>query len=186
MNQSNDKTVTQNTKRISAIKKYIRNAKTEIPDDGQLLKPADAIAIYQESLDKRAAAAAAHAAYTTAVAERKEAETRLPSLDRSLRNWVVGHFGGDSVEVGEFGFSTRKPAAVTADVRAKAVLLARATREARGTKGKRQKQKIKGSLVDPAAPAAPAKSSAVTTSNAPATAGATALPVVNAPGGGGA
>ena len=60
---SSNTVVVNNTKRISALKKYVTNAKTEIPIGGQVLKPADLIAVFQGSLDKRAAVTAAHAEY---------------------------------------------------------------------------------------------------------------------------
>jgi len=52
---SNNAIVTNSNKRISAMKKYVTNAKTEIPIAGQVLKPAEVISVFQDDLDNRAA-----------------------------------------------------------------------------------------------------------------------------------
>ena len=53
------------------------------------------------------------------------------------------------------GFSPRKAAHVTAEVRAEAAMKLRATRAARGTLGSRQKEHVHGSLETPAPAPAP-------------------------------
>ena len=73
------------------------------------------------------------------VADRVEAEQDLQATDDALKQWVLNRFGAKSTEAVEFGYSPRKNASVSAAARAKAVLLNQATREARGTMGKRQK-----------------------------------------------
>ena len=52
-------------------------------------------------------------------------------------------------EAHDFGYSARKVASTSAATKANAVLLNLATRKARGTMGKKEKLKIKGTLVIP-------------------------------------
>ncbi len=49
---SNSTIVTNNTKRIAALKKYVTSSKTEIPIGGAVLKPADVVAVFQDSLGR--------------------------------------------------------------------------------------------------------------------------------------
>ncbi|MGO8997114.1 MAG: hypothetical protein ACLQVI_27680 [Polyangiaceae bacterium] len=136
---SNDTVITNNQKRILALKKYVTNSKTEIPISGEVLKPAQVIAVFQNSLDTRAAVTATQAGYKSALAARTTAETKRQATDDSLKAWVLNRFGANSTEAHEFGYSARKTPVVSAADRANAVLLNQATREARGTMGKRQK-----------------------------------------------
>jgi hypothetical protein len=124
--------------------------------NGQPMKPADVIGIYQTCIDTRAELAKQRAAYDAALAARDSAESARLVTDRGLRAWVTGAFGADSQTAQEFGFLSPKIGAKSAATKATAVEKSLATREARGTKGKRQKEKIKGTLVAPAAPAVPA------------------------------
>ncbi|HEY2512640.1 MAG TPA: hypothetical protein VGI39_17355, partial [Polyangiaceae bacterium] len=66
----------------------------------------------------------------------------------------------------EFGFLPAKVGEKSAETKALAVQKSQATRDARGTKGKRQKEKIKGTIVVPAVPAEPAVSAPVATPTA--------------------
>jgi hypothetical protein len=153
---NNDSIVTNNTKRIGGMKKYVTNSKTEIPVGGEVLKPADVIAIFQDSLDTRAAVTAAHAQYKSALADRATAEAKRSVADEALKGYVLQRFGANSAEAHEFGYSARKVPVLSAEARATAVAANKATREARGTMGRRAKLKIKGAPVAPTAPAAPA------------------------------
>ena len=177
----NDTVVTNNNKRIAALKKYVTSSKTEIPIGGAKLKPADVIAVFQDSLDTRAAVTATQGSYKEALASRASAEQKRAVTDESLKQWVLNWFGVSSAEAHEFGYAARKVPDVSAATRANAVLLNHATREARGTKGPKAKLKIKGTLVVPTAPAPPADVAApVAAVSAPVM--AAAKPAINAPG----
>jgi hypothetical protein len=175
----NDTVVTNNTKRISALKKYVTNSKTEIPVGGETLKPAAVIAVFQDSLDTRAAVTATQAGYKSALAARLAAEEKRIVADDALKGWVLNTFGANSAEAGEFGYAPRKAPVVSAADRANAVLLAKATRKARGTMGPKAKLSIKGTLVAPTAPAAPANSAAAA-AVVPSIVAPVATPVVHA------
>jgi hypothetical protein len=181
---NNSNVVTNNGKRIAALRKYVTNSKTEIAVDGEHLKPADLIAVFQDSLDTRAAVTATQGAYKKALAEKEEAETKRAVTDDALRVWVLAWFGANSAEAHEFGYAARKKAVLTAEERAAAVAASQATRKARGTVGPRAKLKIKGAPVASTAPAAPA-SNAEAAAPAPAPHAVTPTPAVNAPAAGG-
>ena len=141
--------VNNNTKRILAMKKHVTSSTTEIPIGGELLQPAQVIAVYQNSLDSRATVTAMLAGYKAALVERARTEAKLGVTEDALKGWVLNRFGVDSAEALEFGFSPRKKAEVSAADRANAVLLGHATRKARGTMGKKKRLKIKGTRVVP-------------------------------------
>ena len=172
---NNDATVNQNTKRIEAMQKYVTNAKTEIPIGGAVLKPADVIGIFQDDTDNRKEVAVTKAAYGSAVAKRTASELKRQVADEALKGWVLNRFGETSTEAKEFGYAPRKRAAVTAEKRANAVKLNEATRQARGTVGKKQKLAIKGTL--PAAPPAAAPPPVTAAVGTPTVAAPAASPV---------
>jgi hypothetical protein len=177
---NNDTTVSLYAKRISATKKYVSNLKSEIPVGGEVLKPAGVLNAFQDCLDKRTAVTVTQSAYKSALADRVESDERFRVTDEAMKGWVLNRFGVGSTEAIEFGYSARKAPTVSAADRATAVLLNQATRKARGTIGKREKLKIKGTLDVPTAPAAPAIVSAPA-AVASAVATPTVAAVVNAP-----
>jgi len=154
--KANDTIVSILTKRVNGVQKYLVAEKAEIPVQGALLKPAHLVKLYKGNLDARAAVTAGHSSYKAAIATRDEAEVSRLAADESLKAWVLARFGADSVEAGEFGFAPRKKPEVSAETRAAAVLQNKATRDARGTVGKKKKLQIKGVVPTSTAPAAPA------------------------------
>jgi hypothetical protein len=154
--KNNDAIVTVITKRLNAVQKYLKTEKAEIPVQGDLLKPAALLKLYQGSLDARAAVTAGHATYQGALKARAEAEANRLAADESLKAWVLARYGAGSTEASEFGFAPRKQPVVSAATRAAAVLQNQATRKARGTMPREEKLKIKGVVPTSTAPAAPA------------------------------
>ena len=144
------------------MKKYVTGRKVTIPLAGKLLTPAQLTAIFQESLDTQAAVAQKLAAYKGAISERDAAEKRHLAADEAMKSWVLQLFGDGSTEATEFGYAARKRPEMSAEDRANAVELRRATREARGTTGKKQKLKIRGA-VPPLAAGEPSSSPATST-----------------------
>jgi len=160
-------------------------AKAEITIDGTRYTRAQVVAIYQASLDTRAALVKSRAQVKVDLAARSTAEVDRLAIEAGMKAWVVSQFGAESNEAYEFGYTPKKPAHTTAETKANAVKLAKATREARGTMGKKKKLSIKGTLVVPTVPAAPAttapaapvqNTSTATGSGAPAAPAATAAP----------
>ena len=155
--QPNNATVVDTcTKRLNALKEYVGNIKGTIPMNGDDLKVSDVIAIYQGCLDSRAALTKSRTQVKTALAAKTKAEMARVNADQALSAWVITKFGAGSQAALDFGFAPRKAATRTADSKATAAALAKATRGARHTMGKKQKKSIKGTVVVPTAPADPA------------------------------
>ena len=172
--KNNAKVVSTCGQRLIALKKFVKT-KTAITASGEQTKLADLVAVYQAAIDTRNALVPSRAAFDKALAARDSAEVARQATDKKLKAWVVNEFGAGSQEAQEFGFLPPKIRAKSADTKAIAVEKLRATRTARGTKGKRQREKIKGTIVAPAAPADPA-----TTAPA-ASPAASATPSTNGP-----
>jgi hypothetical protein len=176
--KNNSAVVTVLNNRIAAIQKYLVTEKAEIPVNGVLLKPAGVIKLYQKSLKARADVVAGQAAHKGALTARDAAEADRLAADENLKAWVLGRFGAGSVEASEFGFAPRKAPVVSAAMRAHAVEQNKATREARGTVGRKKKLAIKGVIPTSTVPAAPASPVTTAPANPPA---APATPVTTAP-----
>ncbi len=133
------------TRRLNALESYV-DGKVVIGINGKHLTLSDVIAIYQGSLDSRAALATQRAITKAAMAVRADAEVARREADRALRAWVENHFGIGSTEAIDFGFPPARKPARTVENKANAVALAKATREARHTMGLTEKRLIKGTL----------------------------------------
>jgi hypothetical protein len=153
--QNNANAVSTCNQRLKALGQYVK-AKTPMQINGQPMKLADVIGVYQTCIDTRSDLVTHRAAYEKALEARDSAEQTRQATDVGLKAWVISSFGAESQEAQEFGFLPPKIRARSAATKAQAVELALATRKARGTKGKRQKEEIKGTLTAPAAPAVPA------------------------------
>jgi hypothetical protein len=155
INQNNASVVTTCNQRLKALGKFVAT-KTQMSVNGKQVKPADVAAIYQTALDTRTVLVQHRTTYEQALVARDDAENARLALDKGLKAWVSSQFGADSQEAFEFGFSSPKVGAKTAETKAQAVQKLLATRQARRTMGKRQKAKIKGTVQAPTAPAEPA------------------------------
>ena len=153
--QNNASIVATCNQRLKGLALYVKT-KTVMPINGQQMKPAEVIGAYQACIDTRSELVTHRAAFDKALAARDTAEETRVALDKGLRAWITGTFGANSQEAQEFGFLPSKIGTKSAATKAKAVEQTLATREARGTMGKRQKEKIKGVITTPAAPAVPA------------------------------
>ena len=145
------------TKRLNALKEYGGNKGT-IPMNGEDLKVSDVIAIYQGCLDTRTELAKSRAQVKSNLAAKTKAEQARVAADRALSAWVTTKFGAESQQALNFDFAPRRVATRTVETMAKAAAQAKATRDARHTMGKKQKKSIKGTVIVPTAPAAPATS----------------------------
>jgi hypothetical protein len=141
--------------RIDALENHV-SAKTAILINGVTYKPATLIAVYQAVLDGQAALIKSRAQVEVDLAARRDAETKRDAFEPHLKSWVLNTLGAESTAASEFGYAPPKKATKSAEDVANAVKLAKATRVARGTMGKKQRSKIKGSLDTPPAPADPA------------------------------
>lgn len=160
--------------RIKGLNEHV-TAKTALTINQQPMKLVDVIAVYQAALDARATLKSKRAEVKLALQGWKEADVTQETVDRGLKVWVQLTYGLQSQEAQDMGFAAPKRGKANLDTKQKAQLQARATREARGTKGKKQKAKIKGTVATPTAPAAPAP----TAPAAPATNGVAAPAATN-------
>ena len=92
------------------------------------------------------------------MAAKGSAESARLEADTALEAWVIQEFGAGSQQALDFGFAPPKKAVRTVEEKAQAKVRAKATRAARHTMGSQQKKLIKGTVVVPTAPAAPATS----------------------------
>jgi hypothetical protein len=143
------------SQRVTALKKYV-TPKTEIAINGEHYKLADLIAVFQSSLDAQAEVTTKRAELKAALNVRDDAETAAHALDRGLKAWVANQYGDSSQEAHEFGYPPPRTAEKSVKTKMRAVEQALATRKARHTMGKKEKSKIKGTMVAPTEPAAPA------------------------------
>jgi hypothetical protein len=133
------------TQRVAAIEKYL-SAKDEVFVGGEAMKATDLTQVYQEALVKRAAAITAKGEYKSALAARDAAEAKRLAVDVALQPYVLQRFGANGTEAHDFGYAPKKVGEKSAVKKAKAVLLNKATRDARGTTSRKAKQEIKGAL----------------------------------------
>ena len=142
---SNATVIDKCTQRLQALKSYV-TPKAQIAINGVVHKATDVIEIYQRSLDTRAACSTKRAEMKAALSDRAAAEAQRREADRALKAYVVNQFGVSSQEAMNFGFPPPKTAARSVDSKALAVARAKATRKARHTMGRKQKEQIKGTV----------------------------------------
>jgi hypothetical protein len=161
-NAPNNATVVETcTRRIRALSTYV-DGRTTLGINGRKHAHAEVVAVYERCVDARAKVATLRAQLAEALEEVGVAEVARMEADRALKAWVRGEFGVESTEANDFGFPAPKKPAMTADQKALAVARGKATRKARRTMGKKQKEEIRGTIAAPAkrdsADAAPAAS----------------------------
>jgi hypothetical protein len=133
------------TRRLRALASYAGGA-SAIAINGRKLTVAEVAAIYEECLDSRADLAKLRAIAQAAMNRRATAEAARLEADRALRAWAANEFGIESKEAIDFGFPPSRKPELTVEAKALAVARRKATREARGTMGKRQKEGVRGTL----------------------------------------
>lgn len=134
------------------IAKGLRTAcgKNSIPVNGKIVKAGALAAFFDESTEAEAEVTQSRARYLAAVEHQRETEAKVKPLIQPIKAFVQNMFGEQSEVSASFGFSPRKTAHVKVETRAQAVLKLRATREAHGTMGSRQKAAIHGDIETPA------------------------------------
>jgi hypothetical protein len=160
-NAPNNATVVETcTRRIRALGTYV-DGRASIGINGRKHAHAEVVAVYARCVDARAKVASLRAQLAEAIEEVGSAEVARMEADRALKAWVRGEFGVESTEANDFGFPAPKKPAMTVDQKALAVARGKATRKARRTMGKRQKEEIRGTIAAtgdaPSAPAAGAR-----------------------------
>jgi hypothetical protein len=131
------------------------------------------VQLIQSRIDAANTVVNARAHWVDASATYEALNTKVTQVVRDLRQYVISVYGKDSPVLADFGFTSSKRTPLTSEQLVVRAQKAAATRKARGTMGKKQKAKIKGT-VDTTAPATPPAAT-------PPTAAPPAAPVVVAP-----
>jgi hypothetical protein len=112
---------------------------------GTAYTPDELTELYQSQIDSAATLATLRAQLADQLAVDRALAKKLDVLTRAMKGFVENTFGSTSAAFGDFGFVANKPTG-TRDPATQVVAAAKAkaTREARGTMGKRQRERILG------------------------------------------
>ncbi len=136
---------------LVGIKKDLQNV-ASLPLVGSTYTMAGLEQLIQGRIDAVNDAINARAQWLDASARYEAMNTRVTQVVRALRQYVINVYGEDSPVLADFGFTPTKKPALTPEALVARAQKAAATRKARGTLGKKEKAKIKGTVVT-AAPA---------------------------------
>ncbi len=134
---------------IAAIQKYLSNL-AQIILAGVTFTPATLIQFFQDQVKLLDDATNARAQLHQAVEAIKENKTTKGPILKGFNDFVLSMFNNQPAILAEFGVAARKVPQKKTDTKAQAVAQLRATRKARNTMGRRQKQKVKGVVPSPA------------------------------------
>jgi hypothetical protein len=115
----------------------------------QSYTPQEIINLLQGRVTTGQAILTARTAVTAAIKADKDERSQTGSFVRGFRTIVQGMFGELPDTLAVFGLKPRKSPKKTVKVKSEAILKTEATRKARGTMGKRQKESIKGTITPP-------------------------------------
>jgi hypothetical protein len=114
---------------------------------GNSYKPAALQAFLQADVDANDASTAARASWLNTVKVAKSTDAETNPVLRAVQATVEAQYGeapDAETVLADFGYSPRKKPTKTVEEKTAAVAQAKATRQARGTKGPKAKAKIKG------------------------------------------
>jgi hypothetical protein len=132
----------RNRTMIAGVQKHL-SASPTITLGGQTFTLAALIKVLQDEIDTASATLVAEGVFHKAVAAEQAAMAAGEPVFRALRAFVLNLFEGQTDVLADFGITVVARQVPSAATKAAAALKAKATREARGTGGKRQKAKIK-------------------------------------------
>ncbi len=164
---------------IVGIKKDLQNVPS-VPLAGSAYTTATVEQLIQSRIDAANTVANAKAQWLEAVAAYRSLNTKVTPLVRALRQYLVNVYGPDSTVLVDFGFTSSKRKVQTSEELVAKAEKAAATRKARGTMGKKQKSKIKGTVAT-TAPATPPSATAPAETPAAPPAVVVPAPVVTSP-----
>jgi hypothetical protein len=149
---------TQRATFAALLSALVTGINTELADDpfvvdGRTLARADLLGRIQAALDAIGAVKAARTSLQSAVAAQKAAIADARKLRAGVKRLAQSRFGPDSPTLQKLGFTPTRKGKATVTTKAKARVKAEATRQARGTKGKKARLAITASA--PAATATP-------------------------------
>jgi hypothetical protein len=159
---------------IVGIKKDLQNVSI-LPLGGSTYTMVALEQLIQSRIDAINEVATAKALWLAKVAVVNELSPQVTRVVRGLRQYVINAFGESSPVLADFGFKPSRQATLTSEQNVAKAQKAEATRKARGTMGKKQKAKIKGTVAATAPATAPAPAPAAAPAPASAPAAAPAL-----------
>jgi hypothetical protein len=132
---------------VAGTNKHFTNPSEQLEFGGAKRTVAEVLKILQDFIDLREAVVAAQAATEAAlVAERAQGPLLLVIIDEFIA-FLKAKLGNAPADLVDFGLKARKvPAPRTAEEQAITAAKRNATREARGTKGKKAKKAVKGAI----------------------------------------
>ncbi len=136
----------------TGIAKYFTGTLKTLSPKGNATTPAKLDAIFQDDIDQTQALDTLLGQVAEQRAKQRAARALAIQTRSDVKAYIVGNFG-DAVPtmMNDFGYGTpKKRSTPTAAEKAQAVVQAMATRAARGTKGPKQKAKVKGVVAAPA------------------------------------
>jgi hypothetical protein len=135
---------------LDGTKQYLSQA-SALTVGSQKLTPADIIALLQHRIDVAKATDDAAAALAAArLVERNDCARSAPFV-ASFKRLIVAMFTASPDTLAAFGLSAPKTGKKSVATKADALQKSKATREARHTMGKKQKQQVKAPLPTPKA-----------------------------------
>jgi hypothetical protein len=179
-----------------ALVTAINNELTDVTSftlQGAVFTKAALVARFQSRIDAAEKTKTARTALHTLVATEQELQKEIAPLRMAFKQFLNSRYGKNSPELQKYGFLQAKKPQRTVVGKATAIAKNAATRVARGTKGKKQKSKIKGQpsgvtqppapVASPTAVAPPAVAAPPLAQPPPVSSGVTPVVAVKAPGG---
>ena len=118
----------------------------------QSYTPQQIVDLLQGRVTAAEAVVTAKAGVTAALKAEKDERTKTGAFVRGFTTIVLGMYSELPDTLAVFGLKPRKSTKKTVETLSTAIAKNKATRKARGTKGKRQKEDIKGTIVPEPAP----------------------------------
>jgi hypothetical protein len=147
-NTSKANLVTAETTLVSQLGNVL--PKGTMPISGKMMTSAQVTTLVRGHLDAIGEIDDLKARLRAAIQAERSQRAVVKAAVICVRNYAAGAFGEASAQYAALGFAPRKPAQKTAEAKALAVDKLRATRAARHTMGKRQRELIRGTLLAPA------------------------------------
>lgn len=145
MNTNKDNTVNRLRQAIAGVEKHFASMPT-LALAGAPVTPKDVVASLQGVIDAIDRTGVSSKAFHDAVTAQRAALAKGKALLKALKMLVQNQLGSSQAVLGDFGFQIPTRKTPTEETKAAAVVKRAATRAARGTKGKRQKAQIKGTV----------------------------------------
>jgi len=139
--KNNASIVARCIQRTGAIQQYVPATGT-ILVHSQPHTQQEVESVFQTCLDTRQTLVNLRGQVADALAAKNQADAAMSSLDVGMRDWVATTFGPGSTQAVDFGYAKKPPMKLTVQEKAASRAKAKATREARGTMGPKQRKKI--------------------------------------------